>query len=289
MLAYRHAFHAGNHADVLKHAILIAVLRHMNLKDKAWRLVDTHAGAGAYELNSDYAQKHAEYTTGIGAMWSAPQLPALLKDYVDQVRAFNPDQTLSRYPGSPEIVRGLMRAQDQLRLFELHPTDQGLLAERFAGDRQVMVARGDGFAGLKSQLPPPSRRGVLLIDPSYEIKTDYPAVVDAVTEALRRFAECVVLVWYPHVDQRESAQLPRQLKAVAQAQAPKGWLHTRLHLALPNERGFGLLGSGMFVVNPPFTLREPLKAAMGEMLGRMGQFPGAQGVLEDSESGLIRG
>jgi len=141
MLAYRHAFHAGNHADVLKHAILIAVLRHMNLKDKAWRLVDTHAGAGAYELHSDYAQKHAEYTSGIGAMWSAPQLPALLKDYVDQVRAFNADQTLSLYPGSPEIVRGLMRAQDQLRLFELHPTDHGLLAERFAGDRQVMVSR----------------------------------------------------------------------------------------------------------------------------------------------------
>ena len=288
MLAYRHAFHAGNHADVLKHAILVAVLRHMNLKDKAWRLVDTHAGAGAYELQGDYAQKHAEYRHGIEALWAEPVLPELLEDYVAQVRAFNGEGALTRYPGSPEIVRGVMRVQDQLRLFELHPTDHGLLAEGFAGDRQVMVQRGDGFAGLKSQLPPPSRRGVVLIDPSYEIKTDYPAVVSAVSEALRRFAEGVVLVWYPHVDQRESAQLPRQLKEVAQAQAPKGWLHARLQVALPNERGFGLLGSGIFVVNPPFTLREKLSAAMNDMVRLMGQFPGAQGLLEDSDSGIIK-
>jgi len=280
MLAYRHAFHAGNHADVLKHAVLVAVLHHMNAKDKAWRLVDTHAGAGAYALHGDPAQKHAEYKQGIARLWQAPSLPPLLADYVVQVQAFNPHAELSLYPGSPRFARALMRPQDQLRLFELHPTDHALLAENFAGDRQVLVHKGDGFAGLKSQLPPPSRRGVLLMDPSYEIKTDYAAVVDATREALTRFAEGVVLVWYPQLDLRESAQLPVRLKAVAQAQARKGWLHARLTVAEPNDRGFGMLGSGMFIINPPHTLQPALREALPLLVRLLGQFAGATQRLE---------
>jgi len=280
MLAYRHAFHAGNHADVLKHAVLVAVLHHMNAKDKAWRLVDTHAGAGAYALHGDPAQKHAEYKQGIARLWQAPSLPPLLADYVAQVQAFNPHAELSLYPGSPRFARALMRPQDQLRLFELHPTDHALLAENFAGDRQVLVHKGDGFAGLKSQLPPPSRRGVLLMDPSYEIKTDYAAVVDATRDALTRFAEGVVLVWYPQLDLRESAQLPVRLKAVAQAQARKGWLHARLTVAEPNDRGFGMLGSGMFIINPPHTLQPALREALPLLVRLLGQFAGATQRLE---------
>ena len=132
MLAYRHAFHAGNHADVLKHATLVAVLRHLNAKDKAWRLVDTHAGAGAYALHAEQAQKHAEYKQGIARLWQVPDLPPLLADYLAQVKAFNPHEELAAYPGSPCITRALMRAQDQLRLFELHPADHILLADQFA-------------------------------------------------------------------------------------------------------------------------------------------------------------
>ena len=280
MLAYRHAFHAGNHADVLKHAVLVAVLRHMNQKDKAWRLLDTHAGAGAYALNAPQAQKRAEFAQGIGRLWDAKDLPPMLADYLAQVRAINPDGALHLYPGSPRITRGLMRPQDQLRLCEMHTTDHNLLSQAFAGDEQVQVVHGDGFAAIRAQLPPPSRRGVLLIDPSYEIKTDYAAVVAACREALTRFAECVVLVWYPELTLRESTQLPGKLKAVAQAQARKGWLHARLTVAEPDPQGFGLFGSGMFVINPPHTLKPALQAALPVLAQRLGRFDGAAGRLE---------
>lgn len=281
MLAYRHAFHAGNHADVLKHATLLAVLRHLNTKDKAWRLVDSHAGAGGYALHGEQAQKHAEYKQGVARLWQAPQLPPMLADYVAQVRAFNPHpEALALYPGSPRLARALLRPQDQLRLFELHPSDHALLAESFAGDRQVQVVHADGFVGLKSQLPPPSRRGLLLMDPSYEIKTDYAEVVNAAREALTRFAEGIVMVWYPQLDLRESAQLPQRLKAVADAQARKGWLHTRLTVAEPNERGFGMLGSGLFIINPPFTLAPALRQALPVLVRLLGQFAGAGQRLE---------
>ena len=282
MLAYRHAFHAGNHADVLKHAVLVAVLQHLNAKDKAWRLVDSHAGAGAYALHTEQAQKKGEYRQGIAKLWQAGDLPPLLADYIAQVRVFNPNDELTQYPGSPRFARALMRPQDQLRLFELHPTDHALLAEAFAGDRQVQVQPTDGFAGLKGHLPPPSRRGVLLMDPSYEIKTDYAEVVAASREALTRFAEGVVMVWYPQIDLRESLQLPTRLKAVAEAQAKKGWLHARLTVAEPNDRGFGMLGSGIFIINPPHTLLPALRAALPVLVKLLGQYAGAGHRLESA-------
>ena len=288
MLAYRHAFHAGNHADVLKHAVLVALLRHLNQKDKAWRLVDSHAGAGAYALHADHAQKNAEYKQGIAKLWPSSNvlaLPPLLADYLAQVQAFNPHEELALYPGSPRFARALMRPQDQLRLFELHPTDHALLAENFAGDKQVIVHKADGFVGLKSQLPPPSRRGVLLMDPSYEIKTDYAEVVTAAREALTRFAEGIVMVWYPQIDLRESLQLPTKLKAIAETQAKKGWLHTRLTVAEPNERGFGMLGSGLFIINPPHTMLPALREALPVLVRLLGQYAGAGHRLEGPSGG----
>ncbi|MDT7835651.1 23S rRNA (adenine(2030)-N(6))-methyltransferase RlmJ [Aquabacterium sp. OR-4] len=280
MLAYRHAFHAGNHADVLKHATLVAVLNHMNQKDKTWRLVDTHAGAGGYALQAPQSQKLAEHQQGVVRVLEGKRLPPLLADYVAQIRAGNPPGELQFYPGSPRITRGMMRPQDQLRLFELHPTDHALLAQAFEGDRQVAVAKEDGFNGLKGQLPPSSRRGVLLIDPSYEIKTDYAQVVSACRDALARFAECVILVWYPQLTLRESAQLPQRLKAVAKEQAKKGWLHARLTVAQPDERGYGMQGSGMFVINPPHTLKPLLGEALPVLVKLLGQFDGAASQLE---------
>ena len=288
MLAYRHAFHAGNPADVLKHAVLLALLRHLNLKDKAWRLVDSHAGAGAYALHAEHAQKNAEYKQGIARLWPTSNildLPPLLADYLAQVQAFNPHEELALYPGSPRFARALMRPQDQLRLFELHPTDHALLAESFAGDKQVMVHKADGFAGLKAQLPPPSRRGLLLMDPSYEIKTDYPAVVAAAREALTRFAEGMVMAWYPQIDLRESLQLPTRLKAVAETHAKKGWLHARLTVAEPNDRGFGMLGSGLFIINPPHTLMAALRESLPLLVRLLGQYAGAGYRLEGPTGG----
>lgn len=262
MLAYRHAFHAGNHADVLKHLTLVAVLQHLNRKEKGYRVIDTHAGAGAYALGGRQAQLHREFDTGIARLWGRDDLPPAVQAYVDQVRAFNDGPELRQYPGSPELARRLMRPQDQLRLFELHATDHGQLAGRMRDDARVEVRPADGFTVLKAQLPPPTRRGLLLIDPSYEIKTDYARVLAALREALARFAECTVLIWLPQLQLLEAAKLPQRLKAAAHDVAPKGWLLARLSVRHPRDRGYGMLGSLVFVANPPHTLAPALRKAL---------------------------
>ena len=276
MLAYRHAFHAGNHADVLKHAVLAAVLRHMAQKDKPYWLIDTHAGAGGYSLHSPEAQKKGESEHGIARLWERTDLPPLVADYVALVRAFNPEGGLGRYPGSPEIAKALLRPQDRLRLFELHPSDVRALAAHHAGRNHTEVHRGDGFGALKSQLPPPSRRAVVLMDPSYELKADYGLVVQAVRDALARFAEAVILVWYPQVNRLEAAQLPKRLTHLA----PKGWLHARLTVQPPDAQGFGLAGSGMVVINPPWTLHAQLAEALPFLVKALAQYDGAHHLLE---------
>ena len=262
MLAYRHAFHAGNHADVLKHLTLVALLRHLNLKDKAYRVVDTHAGAGAYALGGRHAQQRREFAGGIARLWGRNDLPPAVQDYVDLVRQHNGEGALRHYPGSPEIARALMRPHDELRLFELHATDHGQLAGRMRSDARVVVRAADGFAALKTQLPPPSRRALVLVDPSYEIKTDYTRTLAALREALARFAEGVVLVWLPQLQLIEAARLPARLKAAATGLAPKGWLLARLTVARGDARGFGLLGSQVFVANPPHTLGATLRQSL---------------------------
>jgi 23S rRNA (adenine2030-N6)-methyltransferase len=275
MLAYRHAFHAGNHADVLKHVVLAQVLQHMGQKEKPYWLIDTHAGGGGYALGGKEAQTKAEYLNGIGRIWTRTDAPAAVAEYLQLVRDFNPGGKLSHYPGSPEIARRLLRPQDRLRLYELHPTEVQILASHQGGFAHTEVHHGDGFEGLKAQLPPPSRRAVLLIDPSYEIKTDYAKVLAAVRAALQRFAECVIVVWYPQLNRTESAQLPKRLQSLA----PKGWLHARLSVQQADAQGFGLLGSGMFVINPPWTLHAALQPALPWLRDALAQHPGAQALL----------
>jgi 23S rRNA (adenine2030-N6)-methyltransferase len=287
MLAYRHAFHAGNHADVLKHITLVAVLRHMALKDKGFRLVDTHAGAGGYSLESRYAQQRGEFNDGIARLWDLPGLPPAVADYLDLVRQFNgggPLAPLSQYPGSPALAQLLLRPQDQLRLFEMHPTDYKILSSFLGQQPGAEVAMTDGFAALKSQLPPPTRRGVVLIDPSYEIKTDYPKVLAALREALTRFPEAVVIVWLPQLQMLEATQLPQRLKATADKDAKKGWLLARLTVAEADERGFGMLGSNVFVANPPHTLLDALQPTLPWLAKTLGQFAGAHAQLDRSAS-----
>lgn len=279
MLAYRHAFHAGNHADVLKHLVLTQVLRYMGEKDKPYTLVDTHAGAGGYALAGRYAQKRGEFETGIGRLWDQADLPAALADYVALVRQFNGGGALEQYPGSPGLAQMLLRPTDRLSLYELHPTDNRIL-ESFLGQRpHTKVLMSDGFAGLQKELPPPSRRGAVLIDPSYELKTDYAKVVGAVRECLSRFAQGTVMVWYPQVQIVEAAQLPKRLMAAAK-EAPKGWLHVTLHVHRGEGDGFGLHGSGMFVINPPFVLHDTLAALMPLLTELLGQYEGARFTLE---------
>ncbi len=285
MLAYRHAFHAGNHADVLKHTVLALVLQHMNGKDKGWRYVDTHAGAGGYSLQGDYAKKRGEFEQGIARLWERGDLPAPLAELVTLVRAFNDGKAITQYPGSPAIAQMLMRPQDQLRLFELHPTDHKILASYLGDVAGVEVKMSDGYAALKSQLPPPTRRGVVLIDPPYEIKTDYVRTLAALREALERFADAVVLVWLPQLQLLEATQLPQRLKATADAVAKKGWLHARLTVAQADARGFGMLGSSVFVANPPHTLFDALQPVLPFLAQTLGQFDGAKSALDRSAKG----
>jgi 23S rRNA (adenine2030-N6)-methyltransferase len=284
MLAYRHAFHAGSHADVLKHVVLTLVLRHMAEKAKPYTLLDTHAGAGGYSLQGRYAQKKGEFETGIAPLMALPDLPPVLADYVALVREFNGGGALEQYPGSPAFAQMLMRPTDRLRLYELHPTDHKILHAFLARRPHTQVEMGDGFAALARDLPPPSRRGVVLIDPSYEIKSDYARVIGAVREALQRFASAVVLVWYPQLQLLEAAQLPKRLMAAANT-APKGWLHATLSVLPGGGDGFGMTGSGMFVVNPPWPLHDQLAQVLPVLVQHLGRFDGARYVLEHTDAG----
>ena len=276
MLAYRHAFHAGNHADVLKHTVLTLVLRYMNSKPKAYRLIDTHAGAGGYSLEGRHAQKKGEYEQGIARLWARDDLPEAVADYVTLVRQFNPEGQLEQYPGSPAFAQMLLRSQDQLRLFELHPTDHRILASYLGAAKGAEVYDSNGFDGLKGQVPPSTRRAVVLMDPSYEGSRDYGHVISSLREALARFAEGVYMVWYPQVTKLEAAQLPKRLEALA----PKGWLHARLTVQQPDSQGFGLAGSGVFILNPPYTLHDQLLAVLPFLTDVLGQYDGANFLLE---------
>lgn len=276
MLSYRHAFHAGNHADVLKHLILVQLLRYFAQKDKPFWVIDTHAGAGMYELTSGFATKLAEYETGISKLWACDDLPAPLADYVDLVRRLNAQGKLRFYPGSPWIAQQLLREQDRLRLFELHPSDAQLLQQNVAQDKRVLLAVSDGLAGLKALLPPPPRRGLILIDPAYELRDDYRHAVQALREAMTRFATGTYALWYPQLTRSESQQLPDKLKRLA----GKNWLHVALTVKSPSKEGIGMHGSGMFVINPPWTLHGTLQGVLPYLVKQLGQDGGARFTLE---------
>lgn len=304
MFSYRHAFHAGNHADVLKHLVLIATLRHLMLKPPALTLVDTHAGAGLYRLDSEFADKGGEAEHGVVRLFAALR-PAqgkggastpLIDDYLDLVAGFNPGGSLRIYPGSPFVMQRLMRdaSRDRLKLFELHPTDGKTLSSNMAqleAGRSVVVVRQDGFEGLKPLLPPPadaqgSRRALVLIDPSYELKSDYGKVSACILDALKRFATGTYVVWYPVIPRTEAHDLPRKLRAAAQ-RAGRGWLHATLavgHPPLePNERP-GLTASGVFVINPPHTLAAGLKAALPLLVDVLGRGRGQGHAVESGDA-----
>ena len=285
MLSYRHAFHAGNHADVLKHFVLVQLLRYLNQKDKPYWLVDTHAGAGCYALDQGYAMKNAEHAAGIARLWSRNDLPAPLADYVGIVNSFNRDGRLRRYPGSPYIAMRLLREQDRLRLFELHGSDNKLLRENFTHDfpddaRRVAIGQADGFMELKAVLPPPPRRGLTLIDPAYEDKRDYLRVVMTVKEGLARFTTGMFAVWYPQLQRGDARELPERLKKLA-----PDWVNVALTVSAPAADGYGMHGSGMFIVNPPFTLTQTLRETLPFLRDALGVDSGAGYVVETSADG----
>ncbi len=295
MLSYRHAFHAGNHADVLKHMVTIQLLRYLGQKETPYMVIDTHAGAGVYALDGNYASKNAEYETGIEPLWERNDLPPLVADYVQLVKDLNPSGKMRYYPGSPYCANQVMREQDRLRMFELHPTEVKVLADNFRkldahaaeqGQRpngrgkRVIIERGDGFLGLKALLPPPSRRALVLIDPPYEDKRDYQRVKETLQDALVRFPTGTYAVWYPVLQRIESKQFSDRLKRLG----AKSWLNVTLSICSPSPDGFGLHSSGIFVLNPPWTLEAALKEAMPYLVKVLGRDSGAGFVLESGEA-----
>ncbi len=300
MLSYRHAFHAGNHADVLKHFVTIQLLQYLNQKDTAYSYIDTHSGAGVYALDGTFASKNAEYDTGIGPLWERTDLPPELKEYVDLIRAMNPSGKMRYYPGSPYIADQVAREHDRLRLFELHPADSKLLADNFrkleehaaeqgirptVRGKRVLVTRGDGFQSLKALLPPPSRRALVLIDPPYEDKQDYKKVKDTLAEALVRFPGGTYAVWYPLLQRMESRQFADKLKQLQCGE----WLNVVLTTHTPQPDGFGLHSSGMFILNPPYTLEPMLKQVMPYLVKALAKDSGARFTLESGTPTPLRG
>ncbi len=275
MLSYRHAFHAGNHADVLKHFIEVQLLRYLAQKEKPFWYIDTHAGAGCYALDSGYATQNAEYLSGIARLWARDDLPAPLADYVALIKSINPDGQMKLYPGSPLVAQALLREQDRMRLYELHPSDSELLFDNFSG-QGVLMQTADGFGALKALLPPPPRRALVLIDPPYEDKQDYQRVVTSLGEGLKRFSSGVYAVWYPQLQRADARQLPEQLKNLP----VKSWLNVALSVQSPSEDGFGMYGSGMFVLNPPFNLHGILQQVMPYLVKQLGQDETASFTLE---------
>lgn len=267
MLSYRHAFHAGNHADVLKHVVLREVLKYTLQKNKPFSYIDTHAGAGLYHLDEGYAIQNAEYAEGIDKLIAAQALPPALAEYVAQVLAYqNGNSRL--YPGSPLIAQDLLRADDKMRLFELHPGDLDLLLSNFHGQgKQVKIEKISGFSGIKACLPPPSRRAVVLIDPPYEDKQDYQYVVNCVQESLNRFATGTYMVWYPLLQRPEPLEMVEKLKQRNTA----NWLNVAMAIEAPSEDGYGMYGSGLTLINPPWTLPDTLKAIMPVMTQLLGR------------------
>lgn len=266
MLSYRHAFHAGNPADVLKHLILVQLLEHLILKQKACWYIDTHAGAGTYALASGFAARQGEFRAGIGRLWDRCDLPQAVAHYRQLVSELNPGGALVRYPGSPWFAHRLLRPQDRLWLHELHPADYRVLEKNFdkAG---TIVAQTDGLQGLRSHLPPEPRRALVLIDPSYEVKADYETVVTTLEDALKRFPTGTYALWHPLLETAVASRFPLRLRRLNTTT----WLHAKLWTRQP---GPGLWGSGMFIINPPYTLPSMLETALpflAETLAEDGQ------------------
>ena len=313
MFSYRHAFHAGNHADVLKHTTLIALCKYLCGKDAALSVIDTHAGAGLYRLDGDYTETSGEAKDGVFRLFQAQNEPVsevkraraatkkeaiqaitpddfcpVLQDYANVLRGLNPKfaetgdvAQLKIYPGSPFITQQFLQGRDKLKLFELHPTDFKSLSANIAqlgAGRQVSVAREDGFEALKPFLPPPSRRAMVFCDPSYELKSDYARVSAMMADAVKRFATGTYVVWYPVIPRPEAHDLPRKLKTLA-VKANRPWLNAVLTVKssklTTDEEGDvvrpGLPASGMFIINPPHTLKAQLQLALPQMVALLGQ------------------
>ena len=265
MLSYRHSFHAGNFADVLKHLIIIKILEYLHKTDKPFCCIDTHAGPGLYELNSDYALKNKEFENGISRLWQQPNLPASVEQYVKVIQHFNVTDQLNYYPGSPLIAQHFLRVQDRLFLHELHSTEIEMLTQTVKKDRRIKVFHADGLKNTLGLLPPNEHRGLILIDPSYEIKTDYQSVVDTLIQMHKRFATGTYALWYPVVDRTRNQHLELALKQ----SAIKNIQLFELGISADTAEK-GMTSSGMIVINPPWTLQADMQETLPYLATQLG-------------------
>lgn len=258
---YRHIYHAGNFADVLKHVVLTRILEHLKRKDKGFRVIDTHAGIGLYDLSSKEAQKTGEWKSGIGRLLKArPEAETgnFLKPFLESVRAANPAEGLNFYPGSPLIIRHLLRKQDRLAAIELHPEDAARLKKRFAGDFQTRVTKLDGWLALGAHLPPKEKRGLVLVDPPFEEEGEFERLVDELVKAHRLWPGGIYALWYPIKDR---AAVSDFRAALGDTGIPK-ILDMELTIRPPSPKKTRLDGCGMIVVNPPFTLEDEMRVLL---------------------------
>lgn len=263
MLSYRHAFHAGSHADVLKHVTLLAVLDAMMSKGKPFFYLETHGGAGIYDLASDKSGKVAEFETGIAKLWKRQPRQASIVTYLNIIRKMNEGDDLRFYPGSPWFAKAVV-GENRMVISELHASDFTILNDLMRAYRQVKTYQQDGLHTLKSMLPPPERRGVIFMDPSYEIKTDYQAVVNAVQEGLKRFANGVYAIWYPLL---KSGQQDTLLRGIAALNVP----HAKIELKVPTQGEVRMYGSGVIILNPPYGLPQHLNEIVNELIPVLGR------------------
>lgn len=254
MLSYRHSFHAGNHADVLKHIVQSLILNALNQKEKPYLYHDTHSGVGRYDLTHEWSEKTGEYKQGIARLWQANNLPEEIQTYLEAVQSLNQDSSLRYYPGSPRVARAHIRKQDRMVLTELHPSDHPLLEQEFHRDRQVSIYKEDGFQRLKASLPPKERRGLVLIDPPYELAHEYRDVVNAIAQSHKRWATGVYAIWYPVVNRHDIDDMLSGLEKLGIRKI----LQIELGVSADtNERG--MTASGMIVINPPWKLESQMK------------------------------
>ncbi|KHL71173.1 MULTISPECIES: 23S rRNA (adenine(2030)-N(6))-methyltransferase RlmJ [Pseudomonas] len=266
---YRHAFHAGNHADVFKHVTLARLIALITRKDTPFAYLDSHAGVGLYDLRGDQASRTGEWLEGIGRVWQAQSVPALLDDYLGVLRAMNPDGELRHYPGSPELARVLSREQDRLHLNEKHPADGELLKDNMRGDRRVAVHRGEGWFVPRALLPTREKRVLLLIDPPFEQPDELERCVQALDEAHGRMRQAIVAIWYPIKDRR---QLKRFYQRLEKSGAPK-LLRAELYVHNPDDAE-RLTGSGLVISNAPWGLEEELRELLPWLAQTLGQSQG---------------
>ncbi|HEY0568313.1 MAG TPA: 23S rRNA (adenine(2030)-N(6))-methyltransferase RlmJ [Xanthobacteraceae bacterium] len=264
---YRHAFHAGNFADVIKHIVLARSILHLRAKPAAFRVIDTHAGAGLYDLGGSEASRTGEFRNGIGLLIDAvlrPEVRDLLAPYLDAVAAHNPDGRLTAYPGSPMLARHLLRTQDRLIACELEPTAAAALAQHLRGETRAKAVAIDGWTALAAYLPPKERRGIVIVDPPYEQPNEFARLAAGLQAAYRKWPTGIYVCWYPIKGRAEPDVLAKRL---ARGRVPK-ILRVEFDLASAQQNA-ALRGSGLIIVNPPWMLKDELAIllpALGSVL-----------------------